>query len=1530
MALVTTDIELQVDGDDAIQYLGQFESGDVCWAKSGKRGEPWWPSQVVDLRVCPPNVLKFAKAKHLCVAFFGEDTERQFAWVDPSRIAVWDDMLLDMQSIALARKFKEKFGEAMSEAHLVYLGFSGGINGQLEDLFASGSENAMADIVLGPTCHSCGVLLDKAKDPGKDDGKSRAGKPELCKMCKVLHKKGQYCVVCDAVWLPNDDDDWIQCDDCGMWVHAHCDGLNREALQTMDTQGLRYECPKCREKIKNKSKNRSKATSDTNTEENSVLSLSLEETRRKVVELLKNKPKSKGLSPYQIFTKRFFSKHSKTPTVELEKLAKEADERMNERDPISSDCHEAGAVVAGLRVSNGELAHTEQLDNPTSPEGRGELTPPQPLGSSKTESPAVIASNSGPKWDKLPTRGNSSGTQSSMDGSNLSLPTALPQSRIKHEHPVREGQPLEFPSDAFSVPVAKDGHQVNGAQEWHAENVMRNGAQMDRKGSAFAYPGSSVMNAWGQGSHPPCPPSLSDQQTQLAIMARHLAQQQTSNNMQQQVYPAMGGLHPMQLHQMLMMQMHAFEQMHRRLPPGVPPPLLGHSAREGDTPMQDGIGVLQRHPPEDQSGPYPHESPYTPRSANGGNAQIGDNSSRAVEDSNKQSPVSATVLQSPVVEASVAANAGGELYTTPDKREPAESAEHPKLDQLPTESASLRDPKQKERPSTNRMNIMAKILGEAWREISEQERSECNEASQNDAHRVSAECVAWKTEMEALVKHLKKKHQAAKRNAMRREKLAKEKEERLRKEQVDIAGLPIEEVKDDGRNDVIPAVSTNIQPPAQDPGAVDASEAAKVPQTEADNDVVTDTAADLVDGKVSIRCNDVTAYFNVRKMKVEYGGQGISLTKFSEQAGGKGPWMKTVVVNSSPCEQLLCEWLRQAGHKKLPPAPKSLQWETMSVEELLEAAAKEVASLKIPVVKKVEPIKGNAELATDRDTSKALDSVGKDTKAKKKKKKKEFAEMAEKYRNTEDFERFEYTCPAERCDVCYRDTDEDCNIFVTCSCCGINVHQLCYGVTDEEAAADFWTCTCCLWRQEIQRELQEEYASTLPECLRAVSTAITQVKLPPVPPCELCPFIGGALKPTKHPCKWAHITCASYVRETSIVDVDSMEPIAGVRKAIEGRPKRLECVLCGQDYGACIQCSYGPCYTAYHTLCARNAGFKMEPRARVKGTKEIIEMMSFCAEHRDCESNGSVRPPKRSALRRVKASKRKRAPIRSSTEGGEEKAIVGDEGNEVAVSDAKVHSTSVDEESRENDQGEYPDEMACSRLLSFQKMRELRQRQKEATVDLARKIGVHKLGATLYEIGGVQIRHESAPQDLTLRPRQRRAVHATRDLEFASEGQNTNVDTIAGKVQKMRDTEYVRLRFGRSPIHGWGIFPACDVSRNTMLIDYRGELVRMSVSNRREKRYQANGREATYLFAIDESWVIDSTKKGNIARFFNHSCDPNCMTKIVEVEGVKKIVFVTIKNVRKGEELTYDYRFAAENKWHKCYCGASNCRGWMG
>jgi [histone H3]-lysine4 N-trimethyltransferase SETD1 len=74
--------------------------------------------------------------------------------------------------------------------------------------------------------------------------------------------------------------------------------------------------------------------------------------------------------------------------------------------------------------------------------------------------------------------------------------------------------------------------------------------------------------------------------------------------------------------------------------------------------------------------------------------------------------------------------------------------------------------------------------------------------------------------------------------------------------------------------------------------------------------------------------------------------------------------------------------------------------------------------------------------------------------------------------------------------------------------------------------------------------------------------------------------------------------------------------------------------------------------------------------------------------------------------------------------------------------------------------------------------------------------------------------------------------------------------------------------------------------------------------------------------------IIDATQFGNKARYLNHSCDPNCRAKVVNVEGKSKILIYTIKDVQKDDELTYDYQFKieSENKL-ECKCGSKICQG---
>jgi hypothetical protein len=82
---------------------------------------------------------------------------------------------------------------------------------------------------------------------------------------------------------------------------------------------------------------------------------------------------------------------------------------------------------------------------------------------------------------------------------------------------------------------------------------------------------------------------------------------------------------------------------------------------------------------------------------------------------------------------------------------------------------------------------------------------------------------------------------------------------------------------------------------------------------------------------------------------------------------------------------------------------------------------------------------------------------------------------------------------------------------------------------------------------------------------------------------------------------------------------------------------------------------------------------------------------------------------------------------------------------------------------------------------------------------------------------------------------------------------------------------------------------------------------------------------------VRKDFVIDATKTGNISRFINHSCAPNAKTQKWSVKGVIRIAFEAIKEIKIGEEITFDYNFVSYGQKEQiCYCGAKECRGVLG
>jgi hypothetical protein len=141
-----------------------------------------------------------------------------------------------------------------------------------------------------------------------------------------------------------------------------------------------------------------------------------------------------------------------------------------------------------------------------------------------------------------------------------------------------------------------------------------------------------------------------------------------------------------------------------------------------------------------------------------------------------------------------------------------------------------------------------------------------------------------------------------------------------------------------------------------------------------------------------------------------------------------------------------------------------------------------------------------------------------------------------------------------------------------------------------------------------------------------------------------------------------------------------------------------------------------------------------------------------------------------------------------------------------------------------------------------------------------------------------------------------------------------------------RNNVYLR----RSNVQGLGLFAARDLEKHTMVIEYIGQLIRNEVAEKREKIYEKQN-HGVYMFRINDSQVVDATMAGGPARYINHSCHPNCVAEVVQLEKDSKIIIITKRKIAQGEELAYDYKFDLEDDQHKipCLCGAANCRKWM-
>ncbi|MCG6118307.1 MAG: SET domain-containing protein-lysine N-methyltransferase [Aquimonas sp.] len=147
-----------------------------------------------------------------------------------------------------------------------------------------------------------------------------------------------------------------------------------------------------------------------------------------------------------------------------------------------------------------------------------------------------------------------------------------------------------------------------------------------------------------------------------------------------------------------------------------------------------------------------------------------------------------------------------------------------------------------------------------------------------------------------------------------------------------------------------------------------------------------------------------------------------------------------------------------------------------------------------------------------------------------------------------------------------------------------------------------------------------------------------------------------------------------------------------------------------------------------------------------------------------------------------------------------------------------------------------------------------------------------------------------------------------------------------------------RIQQRRSRIHGNGVFAVADIPAGTRLVEYRG-LRRLHADA--DALYGDDLETGhTFLFTLNDEYLIDANEGGNVARWINHSCAPNCQAVLEEADGTDRSadrVFIeALRDIVAGEELAYNYGIRLsvphtallKRQW-ACRCGAEKCSGTM-
>ncbi|KAH6681707.1 hypothetical protein B0J14DRAFT_221395 [Halenospora varia] len=154
---------------------------------------------------------------------------------------------------------------------------------------------------------------------------------------------------------------------------------------------------------------------------------------------------------------------------------------------------------------------------------------------------------------------------------------------------------------------------------------------------------------------------------------------------------------------------------------------------------------------------------------------------------------------------------------------------------------------------------------------------------------------------------------------------------------------------------------------------------------------------------------------------------------------------------------------------------------------------------------------------------------------------------------------------------------------------------------------------------------------------------------------------------------------------------------------------------------------------------------------------------------------------------------------------------------------------------------------------------------------------------------------------------------------------------LACQNQRFQRRQYANVSVIRTEKKGYGLRANVDLNPNDFVFEYIGEVIGEPAFRRRTIQYDQEGIKHFYFMSLSKNEFVDATKKGNLGRFCNHSCNPNCyVDKWVVGEKLRMGIFAE-RHIKAGEELVFNYnvdRYGADPQ--PCYCGEPNCSGYIG